>query len=272
MRRPRTTGGQGGSGGSLTTGHEIVPSRDLAAYVSEAADLYLAPELTARTPDPVALYMFGLGVLGYLIFTGRPPAHSQAELGARLQQGKGRTPSALVDGLSGYVDELVRNATDYNPLRRPRTAAEFLESLDTVDLDLAPHTPGALSGSASITPGSSMTRGRWSGRYSRWRCLAERAPAAVGVGHGECGAQPFLPGRRADLGGQGVPLPAAPEGPQLHVWSDVSHDLSYPAGPLVHGDRAGGWRSGSAHGRSPASGAVVAAAAVRRAAVRRAAV
>jgi serine/threonine protein kinase len=157
VRRPCTTGGQGGSGGTLTTGHEIVPSHSLAAYVSEAADPYLAPELTARTPDPVALDMFGLGVLAYLIFTGRPPAPSQAELGARLQQGNGLTPSALVDGLSGYVDELVQNATNYNPLLRPRTAAEFLESLDAVDLDLAPHAVGApLTEPAAVEEGDPL--------------------------------------------------------------------------------------------------------------------
>ncbi|MFJ2416182.1 BREX system serine/threonine kinase PglW [Streptomyces brevispora] len=169
VRRPRTTGAQGGSGGTLSSGHEIVPSHDLAAYVSDAAGPYLAPELSAKTPDPVALDMFGLGVLGYLIFTGRPPASSQAELGARIQQDQGLIPSVLIDGLSGYVDELVRNATTYNPLHRPRTAAEFLEALDAVDLDLAPHAgqhpfgeiPAEEGDPLDATPGSVIGGGRF---------------------------------------------------------------------------------------------------------------
>lgn len=130
----------GGSGFSLTSGHEIVPSNNVAAYVSEAADPYLAPELTARAPDPVALDVFGLGVLGYLLFTGKAPASSQAALTARLEQGNGLAPSSLVDGLSGYVDELIQAATAYGPARRTRTVAEFLEMLDSVDLDLAEPT------------------------------------------------------------------------------------------------------------------------------------
>lgn len=130
--------GSGGSGGALTSGHEIAPSHNVAAYVSEAADPYLAPELTARAPDPVALDVFGLGVLGYLLFTGKAPASNQAKLIARLEHGNGLAPSSLVDGLSTYVDELIQSATAYSPARRTRTVAEFLEMLDSVDLDLAP--------------------------------------------------------------------------------------------------------------------------------------
>lgn len=136
------TGGSGGSAGIVTGGHEIAPSHNVAAYVSESADPYLAPELTARSPDPVALDVFGLGVLGYLLFTGKAPAKNQAELNARLEQGNGLAPSSLVDGLSPYVDEVIQAATAYGPDRRIRTVAEFLEMLDSVDLDLAaPETP-----------------------------------------------------------------------------------------------------------------------------------
>ncbi|MFB6787756.1 BREX system serine/threonine kinase PglW [Streptomyces olivaceus] len=142
VRRPRSQGTAGGTGGSLSSGHEIIPSNNLAAYVSEAADPYLAPEVTAKSPDPTALDVFGLGVLGYLIFTGRPPASSQAELGARLEQGRGLVPSAVADGLTKDVDQIVQDATAFDPYARIRTAAEFLEWLDVVEQGLKPTKPG----------------------------------------------------------------------------------------------------------------------------------
>ncbi|MDF4251132.1 BREX system serine/threonine kinase PglW [Streptomyces sp. WMMB303] len=126
----------GGAASALTTGHDVVPSNNLATYVSDAADPYLAPEITAKSPDSTALDIFGLGVLGYLLFTGEPPAASQAELGARLEKGGGLVPSAVADGLTADVDQIVQDATAFNPVERISTAAEFLELLDVVEQGL----------------------------------------------------------------------------------------------------------------------------------------
>ncbi|WP_327066321.1 BREX system serine/threonine kinase PglW [Kitasatospora sp. NBC_01302] len=103
------------------------------AHLAEAADPYLAPELTALNPDPIMLDVYGLGVLTYLLATLQPPAASQAELVARLEAGEGLRPSAVVDGLSEDIDELVQAATAYKPEQRLASVDEFLEMLEFVE-------------------------------------------------------------------------------------------------------------------------------------------
>ncbi|MFD4525327.1 BREX system serine/threonine kinase PglW [Streptomyces sp. NPDC058470] len=113
------------------------------AHLAEGADPYLAPELTALKPDPVALDVYGLGVLTYLLATGRAPAASQAELLARFEAGEGLRPSAMVDGLSEYIDELVQAATAYRPEQRLPSVDDFLEMLEIVEESLTAPPPPA---------------------------------------------------------------------------------------------------------------------------------
>lgn len=113
------------------------PTALSAGHLAEGADPYLAPELTATSADPVSLDVYGLGVLTYFLVTGAPPAASQAELVARLEAGQGLRPSALVDGLSEYVDELVQAATAYRPGDRVASVDDFLEMLEVVEEELA---------------------------------------------------------------------------------------------------------------------------------------
>lgn len=125
---------QGGPGG----GDRLAPTTlsRAGAHLAEGADPYLAPELTALKPDPVGLDVYGLGVLTYLLATLRAPAASQAELLARFEAGEGLRPSAVVDGLSGYIDELVQAATAYEVDARLSSVDEFLEMLEVVEEDL----------------------------------------------------------------------------------------------------------------------------------------
>ncbi|MEI5524397.1 BREX system serine/threonine kinase PglW [Streptomyces brasiliscabiei] len=111
----------------------FAPTALSAQHVAEDADAYLAPELTALKPDPVHLDVYGLGVLTYLLVTGKAPAASQAELLARLEAGEGLRPSSLVDGLSEDVDDLVQAATAYRPGQRLSSVDEFLELLEIVE-------------------------------------------------------------------------------------------------------------------------------------------
>ncbi|MEU9867381.1 BREX system serine/threonine kinase PglW [Actinomadura sp. NPDC048021] len=123
----------------------FAPTRLSAIHLSDGSDAYLAPELTAVDPDPVALDVYGLGVLTYLLATGKPPGTSQTEVLVRLEEGGGLRPSAVVDGLSADVDELVQAATAFQPERRLATVDEFLEMLECVE--------DALTAPAATDPG-----------------------------------------------------------------------------------------------------------------------
>lgn len=112
-----------------------------SAHLAEGTDPYLAPDLTALNADPVALDVYGLGMLTYLLATGKAPGASQAELSARMEAGQGLRPSSVVDGLSEDIDELVQAATAYRPQQRLATADEFLEMLDIVEEGLTTPLP-----------------------------------------------------------------------------------------------------------------------------------
>ncbi|MEN3533622.1 BREX system serine/threonine kinase PglW [Microbispora sp. ZYX-F-249] len=120
----------------------FAPTALSAIHLAEGSDPYLAPELTALNADPIALDVYGLGVITYLLATGQPPAASQAELLARLEAGEGLRPSALVDGLSQDIDELVQAATAYRPAQRLSSVDEFLEMLECVEDSLTAPEPG----------------------------------------------------------------------------------------------------------------------------------
>ena len=125
----RTPDSVGGSADAL----RVSPSSRLGAHLERSAEAYLAPELSAPSPDPVALDVFGLGTLAYLLFSGQPPAASRAELLARLAREDGLRPSAVADSVSEFMDELVQQATRPVPARRVASVAELLELLQLVE-------------------------------------------------------------------------------------------------------------------------------------------
>lgn len=155
---------QGGSGAT-----RLAPTALSAMHLADDEDPYLAPELTALRPDPVSLDVYGLGVLTYLLVTGKAPAASQAELRARLEAGEGLRPSSLVDGLSEDIDALVQEATAYNPDQRLHSVDDFLEMLEMVEESLtAPASDETAAGTADApekdpldaVPGDVLA-GRW---------------------------------------------------------------------------------------------------------------
>ncbi|GAA3770363.1 BREX system serine/threonine kinase PglW [Plantactinospora mayteni] len=119
----------GGSADAL----RISQSSRLGPHLERSAEAYLAPELSAPLPDPVALDVFGLGTLAYLLLSGQPPAASRAELLARLAKEDGLRPSSMVDSVSEFMDELVQAATTPIPARRLSSVAELLEMLQLVE-------------------------------------------------------------------------------------------------------------------------------------------
>jgi serine/threonine protein kinase len=121
----------------------VSPTSRLGAHLELSAEAYLAPELSTPDPDPVALDVFGLGTLSYLLLSGEPPAAKRTELLTRLAQENGLRPSAAADSVSEFMDELVQAATAPVPTSRVATAAEFLEMLEVVEDELTAPPPPA---------------------------------------------------------------------------------------------------------------------------------
>ncbi|GAB3204514.1 BREX system serine/threonine kinase PglW [Nocardia tengchongensis] len=111
-----------------------------AEHLSAGSDAYLAPELQAVAPDPIGMDVYGLGMLTYLLVTGKAPAGTQAELLARFESGEDLRPSALIDNLPQQTNEdldlLVAAATDYQPTKRLTSMDEFLELLEGIEQSL----------------------------------------------------------------------------------------------------------------------------------------
>ncbi|MFK0194893.1 BREX system serine/threonine kinase PglW [Kitasatospora sp. NPDC090308] len=135
VHRPSGDSSQGGAR------HAPTALSQAGAHLAEAADPYLSPELTALNADPITLDVYGLGVLTYLLATLQAPAASQAELVARLEAGEGLRPSAVVDGLSEDIDDLVQASTAYLPAQRLASVDEFLEMLEFVEESLTAPPP-----------------------------------------------------------------------------------------------------------------------------------
>ncbi|WP_405008643.1 BREX system serine/threonine kinase PglW [Kitasatospora purpeofusca] len=133
---------QGGTAALERAGLAPTRASHLGQHLSEAADPYLAPELTVRDADPISLDVYGLGVLTYLLVTGQAPASSQAELEAKLEQDEGLRPGAVKDGVPQDLDLLVDCATAYDPQRRLATVDEFLELLEDVESAITEPTAG----------------------------------------------------------------------------------------------------------------------------------
>ncbi|MEH0929091.1 BREX system serine/threonine kinase PglW [Micromonospora sp. CPCC 205558] len=134
------TRGADSSGGS--SGDPVTLSSHAASHIERSAEAYLAPELTAPKPDAVAMDVFGLGALAYLILTGQPPAAKRPELLARLARDNGLRAAAVADGISEFADELIQAATAPVPTQRLTTVADFVEMLQVVEDELtAPSAP-----------------------------------------------------------------------------------------------------------------------------------
>ncbi|MGN9804761.1 BREX system serine/threonine kinase PglW [Micromonospora sp. L32] len=134
------TRGVDGSGGG-SSGDPVTLSTHAASHIERSAEAYLAPELTTPKPDAVAMDVFGLGALSYLILTGQPPAAKRAELLTRLARDNGLRASAIADGIIEFADELIQAATAPVPTQRLTTVAEFVEMLQVVEEELTAPPP-----------------------------------------------------------------------------------------------------------------------------------
>ncbi|TDP30805.1 BREX system serine/threonine kinase PglW [Nocardia ignorata] len=135
------------SAGTALSMTRHAPTLLSAHHLSSGSDAYLAPEVSAPAPDPIAMDVYGLGMLTYLLVTGKAPTSTQAELLARFEAGEELRPSAVVDDLPEDLDLLVAASAEYRPTRRFSSIAEFIEILESVEhqlttpLEEEPKTP-----------------------------------------------------------------------------------------------------------------------------------
>lgn len=120
------------------------PTAHPEMHSDAAARAYLAPEVNVAgsVPDPVALDVFGLGMLAYLLLTGQAPAATRQELLTRLsQEQSGLRPSSVADSISEYMDEMVQAATAPIPAQRDSSVDQLLENLQLIEFELEEPEP-----------------------------------------------------------------------------------------------------------------------------------
>jgi serine/threonine protein kinase len=117
-----------GLSGSSTV-HRLRPSSGAVAHVEAAAAPYLAPDFTDDPDGTVAIDVFGVGAIAYLVLTGQPPAGTRSELLEQLARQGGLHPRAVDDSIPDDLDAVIALATD--PVVRDRFAdvEQFLEEL-----------------------------------------------------------------------------------------------------------------------------------------------
>jgi serine/threonine protein kinase len=117
---------------------------DLAERLASDEHVYLAPEtFVVDDPDPVALDVFSLGSLAFLLLTGKPPAVDVASREAMLQEYDGLSLASAIDGLPDSLGLFVSVATAPVPSKRD-PIAELLKLLDAALDELT--RPDAVAG------------------------------------------------------------------------------------------------------------------------------
>lgn len=126
-----TSGGPGTLGGTV----------HIEQLADEAARVYQAPEIgNPEAPGPL-LDVFALGSIAYLIFTGRAPAVTVAELRTRLEEAGGLDVSAGFDAAPANLVDLIFDATLGVASGRIPSVADFLAGLEKVEDDLTAPDP-----------------------------------------------------------------------------------------------------------------------------------
>lgn len=149
----------------------------LARHIEAKAGPYLAPEAPDPSAEPAQLDVFGLGVITYLILTGREPAEDRGGLGALLSRNGALAPSAVSDDLPPSADDLVRGATMREAAGRMTDIGEFIEYLDLLEGDLTSPEPIVVPDPLTAVKGDLL------GNYEVLRVLGKGASARALLAH-----------------------------------------------------------------------------------------
>lgn len=129
----RTGTGRAEMGSATRLFRDLAPSSDAR---ERQADAYLAPEgRWSAGIDRIRVDLFGLGAVGYLILSGRPPAEHAADLGDRLRRDNGLDLAADLPEVGPRLRELILRATRPTVSDRFDSVAAFLQALDEAEHD-----------------------------------------------------------------------------------------------------------------------------------------
>lgn len=133
----------------------------ISALLDDISKAYMAPEACnqpSKSPGDL-MDVFALGAVAYHIFTGEPPAESQLALYQRLQQHPGLRLSAVTDGLTGKLEELVEQCTHRQGTKRPSSMEEVLRLLDEATEDSIQAEQQEVFNPLDALPGSELPGG-----------------------------------------------------------------------------------------------------------------
>jgi serine/threonine protein kinase/predicted XRE-type DNA-binding protein len=103
-------------------------------FVEDACTAYMAPEAVLDASGVGEhLDIFSLGTIAYHVFSGVPPASNGLELSNKLHQSKGLQISAVLNGASESLQELIQWSTYADVGVRLDTVGDFLDLLDKVE-------------------------------------------------------------------------------------------------------------------------------------------
>ncbi len=123
--------------GSTSAGHTISATSHMEVLVDEGAMAYLAPEvLEVIENGQEELDVFSLGALAYVIYSGSPPAESHSDLKHRLRRDGFLQISAVLNGASAALVELIQQSTQGSAALRLSSVEEFLAGINRIEDEL----------------------------------------------------------------------------------------------------------------------------------------
>lgn len=100
----------------------------------QAGAAFLAPEAFRDSEaDGDAQDIFALGSMAYYLFSGQPPAATPLETAQRVMEQRGLQLSAVLDGASKALCDLVQQSTAPAVIDRTESVRDFLKQIDAVE-------------------------------------------------------------------------------------------------------------------------------------------
>ncbi|WP_136709615.1 BREX system serine/threonine kinase PglW [Agromyces sp. H66] len=223
---------------SSTTSLTIVSGgvSQVDSLVEHASWVYLAPETLRHDPDapPIALDVYGLGAVAFLILTGEPPAQGLKDLLDRVQSFESLDPLSVSPDLPEPVAEVITKATMFQEIHRTIDIDSVLASLEYALDEITRPDDADERREAEGDPIDA----------SKGETIAERFVVQDRRGSGSTGTALLVDDFEAEI--SGVILKLARDdaaAARLHVEADVLRNLDHPRvvklieGPITVGER-----------------------------------